>query len=221
MYNSTIGSIEYIVVTATVYLFLFCCRKYCMFVKKNVDGPIDAFKEAYLQELARSAYSCIAKVHSVVINNDETSAIVMDKIDGMTLSKTIRHNKGYRHYLEYIRLWQLALQAINNVGIVHGDIHTSNAMIGADDKFYLIDFGNSNYCSSSNNLIDELYGADIEVNQEIISMFISKHIHHLDNEDIAWWNCHCGEFETTYKQLYEYMNPEIYERDYLPWPGRQ
>ncbi|MCW3131948.1 MAG: Kae1-associated kinase Bud32 [Candidatus Methanospirare jalkutatii] len=62
---------------------------------------------------------------------------------------------------------------LHNAGIIHGDLTTSNVIIGDDNRIYLIDFGLSFYDSST-----EARGVDVHV------FFQCLHASHTERENV-------------------------------------
>lgn len=85
----------------------------------------------------------IVRVIDVFYENN-TAYMVMEYIDGSTLSTYMRENgcfSGFDELYSKLRPVMLSLSRIHDAGIVHRDISPSNLMIDKQGKIRLIDFG--------------------------------------------------------------------------------
>lgn len=85
----------------------------------------------------------IVRVIAVFYENN-TAYMVMEYIDGSTLSTYMRENgcfAGFDELYSKLRPVMLSLSRIHDAGIVHRDISPSNLMIDKQGKIRLIDFG--------------------------------------------------------------------------------
>ena len=74
---------------------------------------------------------------------NETAYIIMDYIEGKTLSHYLKINRKFsvKKTIDIIYPILGALEAIHKENIIHRDISPENIMISKDGKVYLIDFG--------------------------------------------------------------------------------
>ncbi len=90
--------------------------------------------------LAKLDHPNVVKVHDVV-THEGTVVIVMELVVGETLAAWAQQPQTWR---EAVRLYQQAAQglvAAHGVGVVHRDFKPSNAIIGADGRVRVLDFG--------------------------------------------------------------------------------
>ncbi len=98
-------------------------------------------KEAYL--LAEFAGNrSIVNVTDIIVEHN-TAYIIMEYVEGETLSKYIKHNGRMSFSEAYEMLKPLigALSKIHSSGLIHRDISPDNIMVQSDGHVVLIDFG--------------------------------------------------------------------------------
>lgn len=121
--------------------------------------PQDFFekgKERFLSEariLARfSGYNGIASVRDFFDDNN-TAYMVMEYIDGITLSDHLKRNGiiPYQKAIQMLTPIMYALKEIHSQKIIHCDISLKNIMICKDGKVKLLDFGAAKMISGLSN----------------------------------------------------------------------
>ncbi len=107
-----------------------------------------AADEGYRARFEREARVAASLSHPNLVNvfdygsEDERPYLVMEYVDGPTLSAVLGGNGGPRvDGRELARGLLRALGAIHAAGIVHRDVKPSNILIGDDGRFRLTDFG--------------------------------------------------------------------------------
>lgn len=116
------------------------------FVPKNSAGMVT--KERFLKEARQAArlsadIAEIAQVRDYFEENEE-AFIVMEYVDGITLSDCIKSQHGRMLWDEVAPLFQkvvIALQRVHDSGIIHRDISPENIMLLADGGVKILDFG--------------------------------------------------------------------------------
>ncbi|MEM1657691.1 MAG: KEOPS complex kinase/ATPase Bud32 [Candidatus Jordarchaeales archaeon] len=112
------------------------------------------FREA---RLLHSAKKVGVPTPTVYLVDPESTSIVMDRIEGVTLSDLIRERKLSREELtELLRKVGVLIGRLHKGGIVHGDLTTSN-MIVSDGKVFLIDFGLGDFSKNIEDLGVDLH----------------------------------------------------------------
>lgn len=112
------------------------------------------FREA---RLLHSAKKVGVPTPTVYLIDPESTSIIMDRIEGATLSDLIRERKLSREELtELLRKVGVLIGRLHKGGIVHGDLTTSN-MIVSDGKIFLIDFGLGDFSKNIEDLGVDLH----------------------------------------------------------------
>jgi tetratricopeptide (TPR) repeat protein/predicted Ser/Thr protein kinase len=106
-------------------------------VRVTAAGAEEALKEA--RALAQLAHPNVVPVYDVGIDGDFVY-LVMELVRGDTLKAWARGRKPREIVKAYIQAGE-ALAAAHDKGIVHRDFKPSNAIMGADGRVRVVDFG--------------------------------------------------------------------------------
>jgi tetratricopeptide (TPR) repeat protein/predicted Ser/Thr protein kinase len=96
---------------------------------------------AEARALAKLDHPNVVKVHDVITQDDQV-VIVMEWIEGSTLA--VWERERARSWRDVVGVYSQAgqgLAAAHGVGVVHRDFKPSNAIIGADGRVRVLDFG--------------------------------------------------------------------------------
>ncbi|MEM1722418.1 MAG: KEOPS complex kinase/ATPase Bud32 [Candidatus Jordarchaeales archaeon] len=151
---------------AEAYLFLKTILNRMVVVKERrpksyrvKDLDVGLRKQRVFREarLLHSAKKVGVPTPTVYLVDPESTSIVMDRIEGVTLSDLIRERKLSREELtELLRKVGVLIGRLHKGGIVHGDLTTSN-MIVSDGKVFLIDFGLGDFSKNIEDLGVDLH----------------------------------------------------------------
>jgi len=101
-------------------------------------------KARFLQEAQASAsiiHPNVCVIHDIK-ENEEQQFIIMEYVDGQTLSDNItKEQLTLEQVIEYAIQIVSALQAAHDKDIIHRDIKSDNIMISAADQIKVMDFG--------------------------------------------------------------------------------
>src|SRR5438132_610652 len=107
----------------------------------NLDGSLDRFfNEAKIQSSLR--HPNIATLYDFT-EVDGQPCIIMEYIDGQTLSERIRPS-GPLQLAETVYIFQAVVEAIahiHGIGVLHRDIKSNNIKISSTGEVKLLDFG--------------------------------------------------------------------------------
>lgn len=100
---------------------------------------------AHAQAMARVRHANVVAVHEIAQvtppgATEPALAIVMELIDGSTLEKRLQQGKFARTEVRAFGLGLLeGLAGMHAVGVVHGDLHRKNLLLGSDGRARIID----------------------------------------------------------------------------------
>lgn len=104
------------------------------------------------KKMVRMNHPNVVKVTDL-IDEENTVAIVMEYVDGKTLTALSAEHKFTDAQIElYLKLMLQALSYIHNQGLIHRDIKPSNFILGKDGRLKLTDFGISKSFLSNSDL---------------------------------------------------------------------
>jgi serine/threonine protein kinase len=123
-------------------------------VDRERQRPKDLVREARLA--ASLDHPSICAVHGVDYLGEEPF-IVMEYIKGIPLSKVIRGRRSVSvtSALDFARQIASAMAHAHERGVIHGDLKSSNIMIGPDGRATILDFGLAVRCDSTRGACDE------------------------------------------------------------------
>ena len=94
----------------------------------------------------------IVKIFDCIAEN-ETAYIIMENLDGESLSQRLKRNKTIpeKEAIEILMPVMRSLEVIHKEGIIHRDISPDNIFLTKDGKVKLIDFGAARYATTSHS----------------------------------------------------------------------
>ena len=125
--------------------------------KRSKDGRVSL--EQFLEETRKLSSlndPRYATVYNAICNND-FKIVVMEYIPGITLNEWVKQNHSQ---YEKIQLAISLFEAILNyqrIGVIHGDIHDRNIIVGKNGKIHIIDFGSSYFSNGNQSFERESY----------------------------------------------------------------
>lgn len=124
---------------------------------KELDASLRRQRVSREARLLHSAKKAGVPTPTVYLVDLESTSIVMDHIDGTTLSDLIRGGKlACEKLVELLRKVGVLIGRLHREGIVHGDLTTSN-MIVSDEKIFFIDFGLGDFSRNVEDLGVDLH----------------------------------------------------------------
>jgi len=118
----------------------------------------DRYLRRFEQEaraVAALSHPNVCMIHEVIQTGDGRHCIVMEYVDGMTLSDSIRERPLRVHAAIDIAIQvATALSAAHAAGIVHRDIKLENIMIRRDGYVKILDFGLAKLTDQNGPLVD-------------------------------------------------------------------
>ena len=104
------------------------------------QSPQDLVREARLA--ASLDHPAICTIHGVDYLGEEPF-LVMEHIKGLPLSKVIRSRRSVSvtTALDFARQIVAAVAHAHDRGVIHGDLKSSNVMVGPDSRVTILDFG--------------------------------------------------------------------------------
>ena len=166
------------------------------------------------QKMAKlNSVAGIVSVHDTFYEN-ETSYIVMDYVEGVTLKKYLLNN-GLISHEKIVSLFSPLLKSLAKAhknGLIHRDISPDNIMINEDGELMLLDLGAAKDLNINNN----------EVSMPVMKMGFSPAEQYITKGDIGPWTDVYAMCATIYFCLYGKVPPDSMERlmsDELAFPA--
>ncbi|MBQ7707379.1 MAG: protein kinase [Lachnospiraceae bacterium] len=166
------------------------------------------------QKMAKlNSVAGIVSVHDTFYEN-ETSYIVMDYVEGVTLKKYLLNN-GLISHEKIVSLFSPLLKSLAKAhknGLIHRDISPDNIMINEDGELMLLDLGAAKDLNINNN----------EVSMPVMKMGFSPAEQYITKGDIGPWTDVYAMCATIYYCLYGKVPPDSMERlmsDELAFPA--
>ena len=132
-------------------------RKPKLYRIKELDETLRKQRVVRETRLLHSAKKAGVPTPTVYLINLESTSIIMDYIDGKTLSDLIKERKLSREELVgLLREVGKLIGRLHKEGIVHGDLTTSN-MIVSDGKIFFVDFGLGDFSRNVEDLGVDLH----------------------------------------------------------------
>jgi tRNA A-37 threonylcarbamoyl transferase component Bud32 len=120
-----------------------CEKDECTYVAKIVSKENFKQKEIYIQ-MAAARHDLAPMIYEIWDCRNNVM-LIMNKINGITLNKFLRNNNDDDIKRRAVQKTFSAIQKLNDMGIIHNDLHSDNIMIREDESIIFIDFGHSDY----------------------------------------------------------------------------
>ena len=167
--------------------------------EKFIDDSLN--REICNQNIA-SQYGISPKIYTYwKCGIQKKAVIIMEYIQGKTLSEYIKTNKDYISI--YLGVIRVIFDLNSVVRIIHNDMHLDNILISAD-KIYIIDFGKSTKSDITNINYSDLLEFTITFSSTIKDYDFSEYIrkYRLDTE--KEWNLILSSFSSS-NEIIDYL----------------
>ena len=96
--------------------------------------------------------------------------LVMEFIDGVTLSDILRHDSPFSETLALYILHEIAvcLRLLHSAGFIHRDIKSANILISRNGKVYVCDFGVAKLLAAGSNSTSTVSGTPLWMAPEVV-----------------------------------------------------
>lgn len=142
--------------------------------KESEDGTVrEEQYYAEIQKIAQLQHKSIVTIHNAWIK-ECCYYCSMEYINGITLKEWL---KGCRTRKERFNILKKIFEAIyvyQEKGILHGDIHSKNIMVDADEEVHILDFGTSVTSRYASQSIDRETFLMYELVESVLSEYFSK-----------------------------------------------
>ena len=116
-----------------------------IWLPRNKNGKEEVREDQYLQEvrkIARLKDSRIVTIHDAWEENG-CYCCSMEYIDGVTYKRWLETNHNMNKRINMLLKIFEAIVFYHSQGIIHGDIHSKNILVGKNNEIHIIDFGTS------------------------------------------------------------------------------
>jgi len=113
-------------------------------MKKDIIFFIDAAKETYFMQLARTGYTKIPTFYSL-----SGASITMERIKGRRLDNWLLNNRTIQGYQNITKKVRIACWKMISVGIVHLDLSYFNILVDKRNDPWIVDFGEARLICST------------------------------------------------------------------------
>lgn len=120
-----------------------CEKDECSYVAKIVNKQNFKQKEIYNQ-MAAARHDLAPMIYEIWDCRNNVM-LIMNKINGITLNKFLRNNNNDETKRRVVQKVFTAIKQLNDIGILHNDLHSDNIMVREDESILFIDFGHSEY----------------------------------------------------------------------------
>lgn len=143
--------------------------------KKSKNGRVS--EQQYLNEIRKIAKlrnNNIITIYDAKIINNEIYMSAMEYIEGKPLDKWLKSNCQILKRIEVCENILKTVLEYQNIGVIHGDLHSGNILIDKDDNIHLIDFGTSLFGHANQSKEREAYFIVDLVKKFLGKYFIEK-----------------------------------------------
>ncbi len=107
---------------------------------KKMDEQIRTYRTIHEPQLMHEAKMAGVPTPFIFSINVKEATIVMEYVEGKQIKQHLGHVSNRERHCLCLRIGEL-IGRLHKHGIVHGDLTTSNMILGHDDKIFFVDFG--------------------------------------------------------------------------------
>jgi TP53 regulating kinase and related kinases len=136
---------------------------------KELDDRIRSYRTVHEPQLMHEAKAAGVPTPLIYMVNVPEASIVMEYIEGQQVKGVLNSlDKSERHDV-CVKIGE-SIAYLHKIGLIHGDLTTSNMIRGADGKIYFVDFG-----LGEKNIEIEAKGVDLHLLKRALQ---STHFQH-------------------------------------------
>lgn len=144
--------------------------------KESEDGTVrEEQYYAEIQKISQLQHKSIVTIHNAWIK-ECCYYCSMEYIKGITLKEWLKGHRTRKERFEILKKIFEAIYVYQEKGILHGDIHSKNIMVDADEEIHILDFGTSVTSRYPNQSTDRENFLMYELVESVLSEHFSKEI---------------------------------------------
>jgi TP53 regulating kinase-like protein len=106
----------------------------------ELDEKIRSYRTAHEPQLMHEAKKAGVPTPTIFLVDMKNAAITMEFVEGKQVKQLLGNTSEKERQKLCIRIGKL-IGKIHKHGVIHGDLTTSNMILGAEGKIFLVDFG--------------------------------------------------------------------------------
>jgi len=106
----------------------------------ELDEKIRGYRTAHEPQLMHEAKKAGVPTPTIFLVDVKNAAITMEFVEGKQVKQVLPHASQEERQKLCVKIGEL-IGKMHKHGVIHGDLTTSNMILGADGKIFLVDFG--------------------------------------------------------------------------------
>ena len=111
-----------------------------MYRPTELDAAIRSYRTTHEPQLMHEAKKAGVPTPTIFLVDTKNAAITMEFVEGKQVKQLLGSMQKAERQGLCVRIGEL-IGKLHGRGVIHGDLTTSNMILGAEDKIFLVDFG--------------------------------------------------------------------------------